>query len=135
MNEKETCKDFLQVQIEGGRTINRKQKFFNLDVIISIGYSIKSHITTQFRIWATNVLKDYLLKGYVINQRIIHIEKTIENLTEKINEIDFYIKSNQLPAKGVFFDGQVYDEYELFLKLIRSAKSSIILIDNYMYHK
>jgi len=107
-------------------------EFFNLDVIISVGYRVKSKQGTQFRIWATKILKDYILKGYALNQRMNRIENTVDDLSKKFNEIDFYVKSNQLPSQGVFFDGQIFDAYELSSKLIRSAKNSIILIDNYI---
>ena len=78
-----TCKDILQVRIEGGRTVNRVQKIYNLDVIISVGYRVKSLRGTQFRIWANKVLKDYLLKGYALNQRLLKIE-TDWNLSKKL---------------------------------------------------
>ncbi len=132
LSENTTCKEFLHVQKEGGRTINRKQKFYNLDAIISIGYRIKSRTATQFRIWATQVLKDYLLRGYALNNRMNRIEDTVVQLSEKVYEIEFQIQSTQLPTQGVFFEGQIYDAYELFSKLIRSAKNNIILIDNYL---
>ncbi len=106
--------------------------FYNLDVIISVGYRVKSKQGTQFRIWATRVLKDYLLKGYVINNRIARIEDNVHDLTEKVKQIDLQINTHLIPTQGVFFDGQVFDAYELASKIIRSAKSEIILIDNYM---
>ena len=109
-----------------------KTKYYNLDVIISVGYRVKSKQGTQFRIWATNVLRDYLLKGYAINQRINRIESHVENLTEKVNAISLQIQSGGIPNQGVFFDGQVFDAYELASKIIRSAVKSIILIDNYI---
>jgi len=106
--------------------------YYNLDVIISVGYRVKSKQGTQFRIWATNVLRDYLLKGYALNQRMNRIENTVEQLAGKVNEISFQIKSTELPAQGIFFDGQVFDAYELASKIIRSAKKNIVLIDNYI---
>lgn len=106
--------------------------FYNLDVIISIGYRVKSKQGTQFRIWATNVLREYMLKGYVLNQRINRIENTVESLTTKVQEIDFQIKSSQLPKQGIFYNGQVFDAYNFVADLIRSAKKSIIVIDNYL---
>jgi hypothetical protein len=109
-----------------------KTKYYNLDVIISVGYRVKSKQGTQFRIWATNVLRDYLLKGYAINQRINRIESHVENLTEKVNAISLQIQTGGIPNQGVFFDGQVFDAYELASKIIRSAVKSIILIDNYI---
>lgn len=106
--------------------------FYNLDVIISVGYRVKSKQGTQFRIWATRVLKDYLLKGYAINNRMNRLEDNFENLKNKVNQIDLQINTHQIPTQGVFFDGQVFDAYELASKIIRSAKQSIVLIDNYM---
>ena len=106
--------------------------FYNLDLIISVGYRVKSKQGIQFRIWATRVLKDYLLKGYALNQRMNRIENTVGNLTEKISQIDLQINSQLIPTQGVFFDGQIFDAYELASKIIRSAKMSIILIDNYI---
>lgn len=127
-----TVKESLTVQKEGNRSVKRKIEYYNLDVIISVGYRVKSKQGTQFRIWATNVLKDYLLKGYALNQRMNRIENTVEHLAEKVDEISFQIKSTELPTQGVFFDGQVFDAYELASKIIRSAKTSIVLIDNYL---
>lgn len=115
-----------------GKTQTQQVEYYNLDVIISVGYRVKSKQGTQFRIWATNVLRDYLLKGYAMNQRMNRIENTVENLAAKVNEIDFQIKSTELPTQGVFFDGQIFDAYELASKIIRSAKKTIVLIDNYI---
>ncbi|MCK9453412.1 MAG: virulence RhuM family protein [Bacteroidales bacterium] len=109
-----------------------KTKYYNLDVIISVGYRVKSKQGTQFRIWATHVLRDYLLKGYALNQRMNRIENTVEQLADKVNGISFQIKSSELPTQGVFFDGQIFDAYELASKIIRSAKKNIVLIDNYI---
>lgn len=115
-----------------GKTQTQQVEYYNLDVIISVGYRVKSKQGTQFRIWATNVLRDYLLKGYALNQRMNRIENTVEQLAGKVNEISFQIKSTELPTQGVFFDGQVFDAYELASKIIRSAKKNIVLIDNYV---
>lgn len=106
--------------------------FYNLDVIISVGYRVKSKQGTQFRIWATNMLRDYLLKGYVLNQRMNRVENNVDELNKKVDAIALHIQSNQLPNQGIFFDGQVFDAYEFTSKIIRSAKKSIVLIDNYM---
>lgn len=127
-----TVANFATVQNEGGRTVERKVEYYNLDVIISVGYRVKSKQGTQFRVWANKVLKDYLLKGYALNQRMNRIENTVENLSEKVKEIDLQIQSNAIPAQGVFFDGQVFDAYEFTSRIIRSAKKSIVLIDNYI---
>lgn len=114
------------------KTQIQQVEYYNLDVIISVGYRVKSKQGTRFRIWATNVLKDYLLKGYALNQRMNRIENSVEKLTDKVNEISFQIKSTELPNQGVFFDGQIFDAYELTSKIIRSAKKSIVLIDNFI---
>ncbi len=122
-------KDSLTTATDGKKY---KTKYYNLDVIISVGYRVKSKQGTQFRIWATTVLRDYLLKGYAINQRMNRIENHVENLTEKVNAISLQIQSSAIPNQGVFFDGQVFDAYELASKIIRSATKSIVLIDNYI---
>lgn len=127
-----TVKDYLTVQKEGERSIKRKIEYYNLDVIISIGYRVKSKQGTQFRIWATSVLKDYLLKGYAINNRMNRIEDNVQALAEKVNQIDLQINTHLIPTQGVFFDGQIFDAYELASRIIRSAKESIVLIDNYI---
>ena len=106
--------------------------FYNLDVIISVGYRVKSKQGTQFRIWATGILKDYLLRGYAINNRMNRLEDSVENLKNKVNEIDLQINSHLIPTQGVFFEGQVFDAYELASKIIRSAQKSIVLIDNFI---
>lgn len=109
-----------------------KTKFYNLDVIISVGYRVKSVRGTQFRIWANKVLKDYLLKGYAVNQRFERIEKDVNYLKNKVDEFDFQIRTSLPPNEGVFFEGQVFDAYIFVIDLIKSAKKSIILIDNYV---
>lgn len=127
-----TVKEYLIVQREGARQVKRQIEFYNLDVIISVGYRVKSKQGTQFRIWATSVLRDYLMKGYAISQRMNRVENNLENLNQKVEAISLQIESNVLPNHGVFFDGQVFDAYELTSKLIRTAKKSILLIDNYI---
>jgi hypothetical protein len=107
-------------------------KYYNLDVIISIGYRIKSKQGTQFRIWATRVLKDYLLKGYAINNPMNRIEDNVEAIANKVNQIELQINTHMIPTQGVFFDGQVFDAYVLVSKIISSAKKTIVLIDNYV---
>ena len=124
-----TCKEHLQVRQEGNRIVRRKQKFYNLDVIISVGYRVKSIYGTRFRQWATRILKDYLLKGYAINHRIEQLEKTVADHTEKI---DFFIRTALPPVEGIFYDGQIFEAYAFATDLIKSAKESIILIDNYV---
>ena len=111
---------------------NYLTSYYSLDAIIAVGYRVNSYNATQFRIWATNVLKDYLLKGYAFNVRMNRVEYDIEDLKSKVGEIDLQIKSSLLPAQGIFFDGQIFDAYLFAGDLIRSAKESLILIDNYV---
>jgi hypothetical protein len=132
LERKASVKESLTVQKEGIRVVKRKIEYYNLDVIISVGYRVKSKQGTQFRIWATNVLRDYLLKGYALNQRMNRMENNFENLSNEVNKISLQIQSNQLPNQGIFFDGQVFDAYQFTSKIIRSAKKNIILIDNYI---
>ncbi len=127
-----TVKEYLTVQKEGNRNVKRKLKFYNLDVIISVGYRVKSIRGTQFRIWANKVLKDYLLKGYSVSKRIDRIEEDIHYLKEKTKAFDLEIKANLLLAQGIFFDGQVFDAYVFVIDLIKTAQKSILLIDNYI---
>ena len=131
-----TVKEYLTVQREGNRTIKRIQKYYNLDVIISVGYRVKSRRGTQFRIWANKVLKDYLLKGYAVNQRLLKIENQLENqqalLAEHSEKIDFFVRTSLPPVEGIFFEGQVFDAHAFVSDLIRAAKKRIVLIDNYI---
>ena len=106
--------------------------FYNLNVIISVGYRVKSKQGTQFRIWATQVLKDHLLKGYSVNQRMNRLENKFDTLTEKVNRIDLEVHTSLPPKQGIFYDGQVFDAYIFVAGLIKSAKKSILLIDNYI---
>ncbi len=84
-------------------------KFYNVDVIISVGYRVKSKQGTQFRIWATRVLKDYLLKGYAINNRMNRLEDNVQSISERVNQIELQINTHLIPTQGIFFDGQVFD--------------------------
>lgn len=124
-----TVKKYLTVQMEGKRRVQRKIIIYNLDVIISVGYRVKSQRGTQFRIWANRVLKDYLLKGYAINQRVDRVEK---KLLEHDQKFDLLIKTNLLPNEGIFYDGQIFDAYQFASDIIKSATISIVLIDNYV---
>ena len=124
-----TCKDFLQVRFEGSRQVKRIQKFYNLDVIISVGYRVKSQRGVQFRQWANRILKEYLLKGYAINQRIERLEHRV---AETENKIDFFVRTSLPPVEGIFYDGQMFEPFAFVNKLIRSATRRIVLIDNYV---
>ena len=117
------------VQMEKGRSVIRQIDYYNLDVIISVGYRVKSLRGTQFRQWANRVLKDHLLKGYSVNQRFERLEQRMSATEEKI---DFFVRTSLPPVEGVFFDGQLLEPFEFVNRLIRSAKKRIILIDNYV---
>lgn len=115
-------------------------KFFSLEVIISVGYRVKSVRGTQFRQWANKILKEYLLKGYSINQRLNDMEYRMNNkffqiektIAEHDAKIDFFVRTSLPPVEGIFFDGQIFDAYKFATDLIKSAKCSLVLIDNYV---
>jgi len=132
LNKNSTVKKSLTVQTEGNRKVKRNVEHYNLDVIISVGYRVKSIQGTHFRIWAMNILRDYLLKGYAINNRIDRIEDNADVLKSRVDEIELQINTHLIPTQGVFFDGQVFDAYNLTADIFRSAKQSIVLIDNYI---
>lgn len=106
--------------------------FYNLDVIISVGYRVKSKQGTQFRIWATTILREYLLKGYAINQRVDRIENNLEELIKEVSKISLQLKTNVFPTHGIFFEGQIFDAYVFANDLIKKANKTILLIDNYV---
>ena len=128
-----------------------RTKLYNLDVIISVGYRVKSQRGTQFRQWANLVIKDYLLRGYAINQQLLQMERRMDarldahiqeeqghflqiesTLGEHQQKIDFFVRTNQPPVEGVFFEGQIFDAYRFVSDLIRKAQARIVLIDNYV---
>jgi len=129
LEQKATIKELFIVQFEGGREVSRNVEYYNLDVVISVGYRIKSKRGTQFRQWANGVLKEYILKGYAINERFERIEGRIAE-TEK--KMDFFVKTALPPIHGVYYEGQIFDAYMFASNLIKSAKESIVLIDNYV---
>ena len=139
LDKTSTCKDSLQVRFEGSRQVQRIQKFYNLDVIISVGYRVKSKRGTQFRIWANKVLKEYLLRGYSVN-RLRDVERRVDDrlaehehrLNQIDSKIDFFVRTSLPPVEGIFYDGQIFDAYKLASDLIKSARKSILLIDNYV---
>ena len=112
-----------------GKTQVHNVNFYNLDVIISVGYRVKSNRGVEFRRWANRILKDYLLKGYSVNQRLERLEQRV---TQTENKIDFFVKTSLPPVEGIFYDGQIFDAYKFVCDLIRSAKQRIVLIDNYV---
>ena len=135
-----TVANFAIVQEEGARWVTRYVEHYNLDMIISIGYRVKSPKGILFRRWANSVLKEYLMKGAVINQRIASLESRMEDkfaqydhkLYEHSKKIDFFIQSSLPPRQGIFFDGQIYDAYTFVADLVRKATRRIVLIDNYI---
>ena len=104
-------------------------KYYNLDAILSIGYRVNSKNATLFRKWANSVLKDCLLKGYSINKRLSELERTVAQHTEKI---DFFVRTALPPVEGIFYNGQIFDAYKFATDLVKSARRSIVLIDNYV---
>ena len=131
-----TARKIRVVRKEGNRSVNRTLDSYNLDMIISVGYKVNSKRGVKFRQWATRILKDHLLKGYSINKNLqdVRIElgtqdKRISILEEKV---DFFVRSSLPPVEGIFYDGQIFDAYAQIISLIKQAKQSIILIDNYI---
>ena len=112
-----------------GKTQTTESKFYNLDAILSVGYRVNSFNATMFRKWATSVLKEYLLKGYAVNQRIDRLERRVSKTEEKI---DFFVRTSLPPVEGIFFQGQIFDAYAKFESFIQSAEREIVLIDNYI---
>ena len=129
LDKEATVKDFLIVQNEGGRQVTRHVAYYNLDVIISVGYRVKSKRGTQFRQWANKVLKDYLLQGYVISRRFEKLEQRVAKTEEQIENI---VRTSLPPKEGIFVDGQIYDAFDFVKGLISGARESIVLIDNYV---
>lgn len=115
-------------------------KLYSLDVIISVGYRVKSVRGTQFRQWANKILKGYLLRGYSVNQRLLHMESRIDRrlsahdyqIKELTGKVDFFLRTSLPPREGVLFDGQIFDAHKFINQLVRSANRRIILIDNYV---
>ena len=136
LEESATVRDFRTVRQEGKRQVVRTLTYYNLDAIISIGFRVNSKRGILFRQWANKVLKEYLLKGHAINYRLEQIdtklqkhERQIEYLTDKV---DFFVRTSLPPVEGIFHDGQIFDAYKFATDLIRSAKTSLLLIDNYV---
>jgi len=124
--------NFATVQKEGAREVLREIEHYNLDVIISVGYRVKSQKGVRFRQWATTVLKNYINHGYAINQEKLTQQRLL-SLENDITTIKSHIKENALDIKqGIFFDGEIFDAYVFVSDLIKSAKESIVLIDNYI---
>lgn len=143
LEESLVCAKFAHTKDYGRRegfTQRAETTLYSLDVIISVGYRVKSKRGTQFRQWANKVLKEYLLKGYAINQRLRHIEDKIDRRfseydrhLQRIDEkVDFFVRTSMPPCEGILYDGQIFDAYALVCDLVRSAKFRVILVDNYI---
>ena len=124
-----TVAKFATVQQEGERVVTRNVEYYSLDMVLSVGYRVKSQRGIEFRQWANKVLKDYLLRGYAINQRFEQLEQRVSRTEEKI---ELFVRTSLPPMEGVFYEGQIFDAHVFASNLIKSAKSSIVLIDNYV---
>ena len=129
LERKATVSKMEIVRQEGNRKVKRTIEIYNLDMILSIGYRVNSKNATRFRQWANQVLKDYLLKGYSINHRLQALERTVAEHSQKI---DFFVRTALPPIEGIFYNGQIFDAYKFATDLIKSAKHSLVLIDNYV---
>ena len=117
-----------------------KTQFYNLDAILSVGYRVNSRNATLFRQWANKVLKEYLLRGYSVNHRLMLMEDRIDRrlsehdhqLLQLTEKVDFFVRSSIQPTEGIFFDGQIFDAYAFIADLIRKAKRRIVVIDSYI---
>ena len=136
LDESATCAKIAQVRQEGGRTIVRQIPFYNLDMIISVGYRVNSIRGTRFRQWANKVIKDYMLKGYAVNQRLLNIENQLasqqKQLAKHQEQIDFFVRTELPPVEQIFYNGQFFAARALLEKIIKSAKTRVIVIDAYV---
>ena len=135
--KKEATSSILElVRREGNRTVKRKVEFYNLDAIISVGFRVNTKRGIEFRQWANRILKDYMLRGYVVNSRIMALEQHVAEQDTQIKDlkskVDFFVRSSLPPVEGIFFDGQIFDAYVQIVNLIKQAKHSVVLIDNYI---
>ena len=135
LSKNATCRNFRQVRIEGNREVNRSVPYYNLDMIIALGYRVKSLIATRFRQWANRVLKEHLLKGGSVNQRLVSHENKLENLDSRMltleKQVDFFVKANLPPSEGLLNAKSWWSGYEFAAQLVRSAKEEIVIIDPY----
>ncbi len=131
---KDSVHSILEYTAADGKTY--KTQFYNLDAILSVGYRVNSHNATLFRQWANKILKDYMLRGYAVNQRLLHIENELAEhrtlLQEHNKQLDFFVRTSLKPTEGVFYNGQIFDAYVFASDLVKSATKSIVLIDNYI---
>ena len=139
-NENPTVAKFAIVQKEGDRTVIRQVEYYSLDVILSVGYRVKSSRGIEFRRWSNRVLNEHILRGYTVNQRLLAIEDRIDRRlqehTEQIHElqdkVDFFVRTELPPAEQIFYNGQFFTARALLEKIIKSAKTRVIVIDAYV---
>ena len=129
LEESATAEDSSVVRLEGKRKVARRVRFYNLDAIISVGFRVNSKLGVRFRQWANKVLKEYLLRGYAVNERIERLERKVMKHDE---QIELVLKTSLPPDEGIFYDGQLWDACSLVEKLIARAKSTILLIDSWV---
>ena len=127
-----TVAKFATLQKEGNRIVNRDIDYYSLDMVLSVGYRVKSQRGIDYRHWANEKLKNYLLKSHAVNNRLDRLEVKVYKLEEKTKEMETEIKGQLLPHEGVFYDGQIFDAYTFISDLVRKAHKEIILIDNYV---
>ncbi len=140
LEESSTISKMEIVRYEGNRRVKRNINIYNLDMIISVGYRVNSVEGIKFRKWATKVLKEYLLTGYVINEErtlvtnenYIRLINKVESLDERVSNIENNYKPQEFKTTQIFFDGQLYDAYTLIQSLFEAADNEIIIIDNYI---
>lgn len=138
LEEESTCSILEHMAADGSRTYSTK--YYNLDVILSVGYRVNSVNATMFRRWANQVLKEYLLRGYSVNQRLMQIEDRIDrrlsehdrHLLMLDEKVDFFVRTSLSPKEGILFQGQIFDAHVIISKLVESANTRIVLIDNYV---
>ena len=135
-----TTQKIRVVRLEGNRKVARSIDFYNLDMIISVGYRVNSANATQFRRWATRVLKEYMLRGYAVNQQLLHLEEMVDKRFRAIEyelhnhqeKIEFFVRTNQTPVEQVFFGGEFFAARVVLEKLIKTAQRRVIIIDRYV---
>ena len=137
LDKDSVCKESLLTAADGKVY---KTNFYNLDVIISVGYRVKSIVGTKFRQWANKVLKDYMLKGYAVNQRLLALEERIDHrfhsientLADHQEKIDFFVRTSLPPVEQVFFEGEFFEARVLLEKIIKTATKRVVIIDAYI---
>ncbi len=137
LEQDSVCKESLLTAQDGKAY---RTKFYNLDVIISVGYRVKSQAGTRFRQWATKIVRDYTLRGYAVNQRILAVEERIDRrlqehttqIQELQNKVDFFVRTNVPPVEQVFYNGEFFAARVLLEKLIKTATNRVIIIDAYV---